>query len=90
MGQGLKIFDADHRHFRWKMARIDRQFDAIVSVGVARPVYLVQAGKRCVLRYVEQAGKEIVLRPHNPDTPLELLEGMPAIVGRVCLAISEV
>jgi hypothetical protein len=75
---------------RGAMVVIDRHFNAIVSTGGPPPVYLVQAGERCVLRYVEHAGKEIVLRPHNPEAGMTVLEERSAIVGRVCLVISEV
>lgn len=53
-------------------------------------MYAVNKNGRCTVKYVEQAGKHLVLRPHNPSYPVEVMpmdKGMTAadyLVGRVC------
>ena len=53
-------------------------------------MYGVRKGGRTTIKYVEPAGKFLVLRPHNQAYPVEVLtieEGLTAndyIVGRVC------
>jgi hypothetical protein len=56
----------------------------------ATNMYAVRDGTRCAIRYVTISLDRIVLRPHNPDWPVELVE-IPQgkgfaeyIVGRVC------
>ncbi|HZQ17180.1 MAG TPA: S24 family peptidase [Terriglobales bacterium] len=53
-------------------------------------MYAVRTKDSCVIRYVELAGKNIMLRPHSQTYPIEVLplaEGEPSsdyLVGRVC------
>jgi hypothetical protein len=53
-------------------------------------IYAVRKDERCIIRYVEVAGRQLVLRPHNPDYPIEVIlltSGRKAadyIVGRIC------
>ncbi len=54
-------------------------------------IYAVRARRTCLVRYVELAGENLVLRPHNRTYPLEVLplEGEAPtdyLVGRVCHA----
>jgi len=54
-----------------------------------RNIYAMRNGDVCTVKYVELAGSTLILRPHNPDYPVEVLpipEGQsPAdvIVGRI-------
>ena len=54
-----------------------------------RNIYAVRKGEACTVRHIELSGSLLILRPHNPDYPAEVLsvpEGQsPAefIVGRV-------
>ncbi len=54
-----------------------------------RTMFLVRNLKRCVIRYVESVGASALLRPHNPDYPVEMLEVAPRhsasdyIIGRI-------
>jgi len=56
----------------------------------AQNLYAVRAGDECVVRYAAAASGRIILRPHNEEWPVELLEiaygkGFAHyIVGRVC------
>lgn len=53
-------------------------------------MYAIKRQGRCNLRYVEESGEFLLLRPHNPVFPIDLLEiehGKSAcdyIVGRIC------
>jgi hypothetical protein len=53
-------------------------------------LYAVLKNDTCAVRYVEVAGDQIVLRPHNQSAPIEVIpveEGKSAtdyLVGRVC------
>ena len=49
-----------------------------------------QAGEQIVVRYVEQVGRETVLRAENSEVPLMTLEDAGQIVGRVCVVIEEI
>lgn len=55
-------------------------------------LYAVRRGDACLVRYVESSGAFLILRPHNPESPAEVLplpEGeSPAncIVGRIAHA----
>ena len=53
-------------------------------------MYAVLKNDTCAVRYVEQSGSTLVLRPHNPTSPAEVFE-LPGeksqttpIVGRIC------
>lgn len=70
---------------------IDRHYNSLEPY---RPgennMYAIKRNGRCAIRYVEQASEFLLLRPHNPLFPLDLLEmerGKNAcdyIVGRIC------
>ena len=53
-------------------------------------LYAVRFGTQCVIRYVAVASRRVILRPHNEQWPIELVEialgkGFAEyIVGRVC------
>ena len=53
-------------------------------------MYAVRKNSTCTVRYVELAGNHLILRPHNPACPVEVLTPEPGlepshyIVGRVC------
>jgi hypothetical protein len=53
-------------------------------------MYAVSKDGRCTVKYVEQAGNHLVLRPHNQVYPVEVMameEGKKAgdyLIGRVC------
>ncbi len=61
-----------------------------------RNIYAVQTGTQCAIRYVDVAPGQIILRPDNPDWPVELVEIAPGkgfveyLVGRVCHIAIEV
>ncbi len=62
----------------------------------SRNIYAVQNGTQCAIRYVDLSPRQIVLRPDNPDWPVELVEIAPGkgfveyLVGRVCHIAVEV
>ena len=53
-------------------------------------IYAVRVGEQCAIRYIAVASHRVILRPHNDQWPVELVEiGMghgfaEYIVGRVC------
>jgi hypothetical protein len=53
-------------------------------------MYAVLKNDNCCVRYVEAAGRHLILRPHNQSSPLEELtiaDGKSPedyVVGRVC------
>lgn len=53
-------------------------------------MYAVNKNGRCTLKYVEQAGNHLVLRPHNQAYPVEIMqmeEGKKVhdyLIGRIC------
>ncbi len=70
---------------------LDRHFNSLGSYHRGmQNLYAVRFGNQCVVRYVAVASRHIVLRPHNEQWPIELVEialgkGFPDyIVGRVC------
>jgi hypothetical protein len=70
---------------------IDRHYNSLKPYRKGElNMYAVLKNDICLVRYVEQAGNQLVLRPHNPSTPLEAIpiqEGkLPAdyVVGRIC------
>jgi transcriptional regulator with XRE-family HTH domain len=69
---------------------IDRHYNSLRPYRKGdRNLYAVRTEEGCTVKYVELAGDILVLRPHNPDYPVEVLhieEGRTAaelIVGRV-------
>ena len=69
---------------------IDRHYNALTPWKQERNMYLVRSGGEYMVRYIEEAGGELVLRSHNPELPLQVLlpesgsDSLSAIVGRVC------
>jgi hypothetical protein len=70
---------------------IDRHYNSLHPYRPgATNMYAVRDGTRCAIRYVSISPDRIVLRPHNPDWPVELVDvphgkGFAEyIVGRVC------
>ena len=73
------------------MLLLDRHYNALTPYRKDEfNMYAVLKSGTCSIRYVEEAGKSLVLRPHNQSSPIEVLpieEGKTAgdyIVGRVC------
>lgn len=52
-------------------------------------IYVVKIGKTVLMRYVERVGREWILRAQAIEEPLKTVDGPAALVGRVCLVISE-
>jgi hypothetical protein len=70
---------------------LDRHFNSLRQYRRGMPnLYAVRTGEQCAIRYVAVASGRIILRPHNPDWPVELIEigfgksFAEYIVGRVC------
>jgi len=70
---------------------LDRHFDSLRPYHHGMPnIYAVRSGEQCAIRYVAAAAGRIILRPHNDQWPVELVEigigrGLAEyIVGRVC------
>ena len=70
---------------------LDRHFNSLHPYHPGTPnIYAVRAGTECSIRYVTVSSGRIILRPHNPDWPVELVEIAHGrgfadyIVGRVC------
>ena len=93
----MKVAAEDARAMTPRLQRdstvvIDRHSNAVDE---KHSIYLLQYQGRIVLRYVERAGREYVLRAESPDYPLLVLDAsgrdpLAAIVGRVCLVMTEV
>jgi SOS-response transcriptional repressor LexA len=48
-------------------------------------MYAVRKKDSCVVRYVQAEGENLILRPHNPAYPVEIVPlETEQIVGRVC------
>jgi hypothetical protein len=75
---------------------IDRHYNSLKPYrkGEAN-LYAVAQNGGCTVTYVEQAGRNLLLRPHNQSHPVEVLalaEGAKAadhIIGRVCFVSME-
>ena len=57
--------------------------------GGKRAVFAVGTGKKIVLRYIEQVGRRWMLRAESVESPLMMLADRAAVVGRVCLVMTE-
>ncbi len=75
---------------------IDRHYNSLVSYRSNRPnLYAVRHRAHLLLRYVDFAADRLVLRPHSPAFPVELIEVAPGetqadlLVGRVALILNE-
>jgi Peptidase S24-like len=70
---------------------IDRHYNSLKPYRKSEPnLYAVSKNGSCTVKYVELAGKEIILRPHNQSYAIEVLamgEGKSVsdyLVGRIC------
>jgi hypothetical protein len=70
---------------------LDRHYNSLAPYRKSEPnMYAVLEDGGCTIRYVEAAGDQLILRPHNQSSPIEVLaveNGASAsdyIVGRVC------
>lgn len=70
---------------------IDRRYNSLQPYRRGESnMYAVHVSGGCRIRYVETAGQNIILRPHNPSYSVEILpiaEGQPVadyLIGRVC------
>ena len=70
---------------------IDRHYNSMKPYRKAEPnMYAVNKNGSCTVKYVELAGEQLVLRPHNQAYPVEVLpieEGARAadyLIGRIC------
>jgi hypothetical protein len=75
---------------------LDRHYNSLAPYHTSKPnIYAVNAGSALQFRYVSYDANRVILRPHSLAYPVELLrlgsEESPSgyIVGRVCLAITE-
>ena len=70
---------------------LDRHYNALKAYRKSEfNMYAVLKNDTCTVRYVGEAGNHLILRPHNPASPIEVVnldEGKTAadyLVGRVC------
>jgi transcriptional regulator with XRE-family HTH domain len=70
---------------------IDRHYNSLKPYRKGESnIYAVLKANTCIMKYAEVAGNHLVLRPHNPAYPVEILpikKGKNApdyIIGRVC------
>jgi len=70
---------------------IDRHYNSLKPYRKGESnMYAVRKHDHCAVRYVEVAGNELILRPHNHSTPLDSIAIEPNktpsdyVVGRVC------
>ncbi len=73
------------------MLLIDRHYNSLKPYRKGESnMYAVLKNEHCEIRYVEVAGNELILRPHNPTIPLETVtlnhtkSPSDYVVGRVC------
>jgi hypothetical protein len=70
---------------------LDRHYSPLTPYrkGVSN-IYAVRKGKACTIKYVETTDDHLVLRPHNPAYPIEVImlqDGQKPsdyLVGRIC------
>lgn len=69
---------------------VDRHYNSVRPYRRGEKTMLVvQPTKQCVIRYIESAGERILLRPHNPAYPIEVLNVAPHhsvsdyVIGRI-------
>jgi hypothetical protein len=75
---------------------LDRHYNSLASYQPTRPnLYAINVGDALSFRYVSFDADRLILRPHSLNYPVELLGINPnespssAIIGRVCIGISE-
>jgi hypothetical protein len=73
------------------MLLLDRHYNALTPYRKGESnMYAVLKSGTCAVRYVEAAGNDLILRPHNQSSPIEVVtiaNGKSAgdyLVGRVC------
>ncbi len=78
------------------IAVIDRHYTSFAPYRPDRPtLYAMRNGNRLSIRYVEFLSHRLILRPHNIDFPVELIEIEPGanpndlVVGRVAMVLNE-
>jgi len=76
---------------------IDRHYNSVVPYRRGETnIYAVQAKEGCKLRYVEVAGANLVLGPHNTTYPVQVMSleagesAQDFIVGRICYIGTEI
>lgn len=74
---------------------IDRHYNSLAPYRPNRPnLYAVRQGSRLLVRYVEYVSGHLLLRPHNMDAPLDLLESDPDeapneyLIGRIIMILN--
>jgi hypothetical protein len=75
---------------------LDRHYNSLTPYRKGESnIYAVRKNGSCTFKYVEAAGNNLILRPHNPAHPVEVIaleDGQKPgdyIVGRVCYVGSE-
>lgn len=75
---------------------VDRHYNSLAPYRPNRPnVYAVRNGAHLALRYVDLQLNRLVLRPHNPVFPVDLIQVDPGesprdlLTGRVALIVNE-
>ncbi len=70
---------------------IDRHYNSLDPYRRSEPnMYAVRKNAACTVRYVEVADRALVLRPHNQDFPIDVIQmeqeqsSSDYIVGRIC------
>ena len=70
---------------------LDRHYNSLTPYRKGeRNIYAVRKDGACVISYVETTARHLILRPHNPACPIEVItleDGQKPgdhIVGRVC------
>jgi len=70
---------------------LDRHYNSLTPYRKSESnIYAVSKDGTCIIRYVETAGGNLIMRPHNPSYPIEVItleDGQRPgdhIVGRVC------
>ena len=69
---------------------IDRHYNSLVPWRSERNMYLVRIPSGFAIRYVENLGADLVLRPHAAETRLERLHAqsgrdiLAEVIGRIC------
>ena len=70
---------------------LDRNYNSLEQSHRGTPnIYAVRVGEQCAIRYAAVSSGRVILRPHNPEWPVELVEigtgrsFAEYIIGRVC------
>lgn len=75
---------------------VDRHYTSLHAYRKNEPnVYAARKDDGCTLRYVETTGNLVILRPHNPESPVEIVtlsedqSASSLIIGRIAYISSE-